>query len=180
MLASSFASTGEGTAPVMGVVTPVSADLSALDDALVTFEQSISNRKIHSPGGKHVHSPPSPPPMLPPELKPGRSVRINRSLSVICTEEDKKSADLSALDDALMAFKQSTSNRKIHSPGESSRTSLGLPRLKAANKVASGELHSALALIRPRGHHAEPHTAMGLCIFSNVAIAARCILEKVW
>ena len=30
----------------------------------------------------------------------------------------------------------------------------------------------ALAMVRPPGHHAEPHRAMGFCLYNNIAIAA--------
>jgi hypothetical protein len=44
--------------------------------------------------------------------------------------------------------------------------------------VASKELNSAAAIIRPPGHHAEPDEAMGFCLFNNVAIAASYLLNE--
>lgn len=39
--------------------------------------------------------------------------------------------------------------------------------------VINGDAKNAFAIVRPPGHHAEPHCAMGFCIFNNIAIAAR-------
>lgn len=39
--------------------------------------------------------------------------------------------------------------------------------------VMHGDAKNAFAIVRPPGHHAEPHRAMGFCIFNNIAIAAQ-------
>lgn len=45
--------------------------------------------------------------------------------------------------------------------------------LGLVSEVITGNLKNGAAVIRPPGHHAETHEAMGFCIFNNVAIAAK-------
>jgi acetoin utilization deacetylase AcuC-like enzyme len=42
----------------------------------------------------------------------------------------------------------------------------------AVERVMSGSHRSAVALVRPPGHHAERYRAMGFCLYNNVAVAA--------
>lgn len=44
--------------------------------------------------------------------------------------------------------------------------------------VAEGSLDCAAAVVRPPGHHAESHTAMGFCLYNNVAVAAKAAVEQ--
>jgi acetoin utilization deacetylase AcuC-like enzyme len=44
--------------------------------------------------------------------------------------------------------------------------------VRAVDHAMSGPQQTALALVRPPGHHAERDRAMGFCLFNNVAVAA--------
>lgn len=50
--------------------------------------------------------------------------------------------------------------------------------IKAAEVVMRSEVDSAVALVRPPGHHATKGRAMGFCLFNNIAIAAKQIMNS--
>ena len=45
--------------------------------------------------------------------------------------------------------------------------------IEATDRVMRGELANAFCAVRPPGHHARPHAAMGFCFFNNVAVGVR-------
>lgn len=49
--------------------------------------------------------------------------------------------------------------------------------IRGVDLVLAGDVANAFAAIRPPGHHAERETAMGFCLFGNIAIAARYALD---
>ncbi|KAL8170675.1 hypothetical protein V2J09_022479 [Rumex salicifolius] len=50
--------------------------------------------------------------------------------------------------------------------------------IEAVERVASGDLNSAFAVVRPPGHHAEEGEPMGFCLYNNVALATSYILNN--
>ena len=49
--------------------------------------------------------------------------------------------------------------------------------LRAVDMVMHGEVDNAFCALRPPGHHAERALSMGFCLYNNIAIAARHLLE---
>jgi acetoin utilization deacetylase AcuC-like enzyme len=45
--------------------------------------------------------------------------------------------------------------------------------IEAVDRCKNGDISRAFCAVRPPGHHAEERSAMGFCIFNNVAIGAR-------
>ena len=50
--------------------------------------------------------------------------------------------------------------------------------LAAVDAVMKGPEKQALCLVRPPGHHALEHEAMGFCLFNNIAVAANHALQE--
>lgn len=50
--------------------------------------------------------------------------------------------------------------------------------IEACRAVIEGKVKNSLAIVRPPGHHAEPDTPGGFCLFSNVAVAAKNMLKN--
>jgi len=50
--------------------------------------------------------------------------------------------------------------------------------IETCDAVMSGKVKNAIAVIRPPGHHAEPHKAMGFCLFNNVCVATKAVQQK--
>lgn len=49
---------------------------------------------------------------------------------------------------------------------------------RAIDAVATGTAQNAFCAVRPPGHHAEPATPMGFCLFNNVAVGALYARDK--
>ena len=49
--------------------------------------------------------------------------------------------------------------------------------LRAVDLVLSGEAKNAFAAVRPPGHHAETSSAMGFCLFGNIALGVKHALD---
>lgn len=67
----------------------------------------------------------------------------------------------------------------VVSPGseEAARLAVG-GILAACDAVMTAKVRRAFCAVRPPGHHAEPARGMGFCLYANIAIAARHLMER--
>jgi len=49
--------------------------------------------------------------------------------------------------------------------------------INAVGDCQAGRIDNAFCAVRPPGHHAEHDRSMGFCLFNNIAMAARCLLD---
>ena len=50
--------------------------------------------------------------------------------------------------------------------------------LEIADQIMDGNVDNGFAMVRPPGHHAEADSAMGFCLFNNIAITAKYLQRK--
>jgi acetoin utilization deacetylase AcuC-like enzyme len=50
--------------------------------------------------------------------------------------------------------------------------------VKLVNAIVDGRYDNGFGFVRPPGHHALPGRGMGFCIFNNIAVAAKYLLEQ--
>ncbi|EPS37463.1 hypothetical protein H072_8853 [Dactylellina haptotyla CBS 200.50] len=82
---------------------------------------------------------------------------------------DKQSLlDLTRTGDSIFYNNQSFTCAKLSCGGS----------IETCRAVWGGRVKNAIAVVRPPGHHAEPHKSMGFCLFNNVAVAARTIQKE--
>ncbi|MEX2142068.1 MAG: histone deacetylase [Pirellulales bacterium] len=83
----------------------------------------------------------------------------------------------------LLAFEQAGGGR-VEADTVVQAGSVAVARLAAGavcdavERVLKGEDQTALCLVRPPGHHALRDSAMGFCLFNNVAIGARLAIDE--
>src|SRR3546814_8437892 len=77
----------------------------------------------------------------------------------------------------IFFFKQKTAYEMRISDWSSDVCSSDLS-VAAVDAVMEDEASSAFCAVRPPGHHATAHAAMGFCLFNNVAVAAAHALER--
>ena len=67
----------------------------------------------------------------------------------------------------------------IVSPGSKNATKDAVGSIiSAIDSIENKKINNAFCAVRPPGHHAEKDKAMGFCIYNNVAVGAKYLIEK--
>ncbi|HBJ98868.1 MAG TPA: deacetylase [Delftia acidovorans] len=75
-------------------------------------------------------------------------------------------------------YSQSDTDTSINSHTFSASLHAAGAALAATDAVMAGELENAFCAVRPPGHHATRHQAMGFCFFNNVAVGVKYALSR--
>eukprot|EP00039_Didymoeca_costata_P005577 m.82630 g.82630 ORF g.82630 m.82630 type:complete len:555 (+) comp12880_c1_seq1:31-1695(+) len=104
----------------------------------------------------------------------------DEELEVLHTVEHRKNMDSVVLksNEELIAMSQSYQSIYLNQYSSlSARHAVGC-LLEITEAVMTNKIRNGLAVIRPPGHHAESHCAMGFCVYNNVALAAHAARNK--
>jgi acetoin utilization deacetylase AcuC-like enzyme len=132
----------------------------------------------HQPGGGHPERPERLRAVLT-ALKAADDLDLQPRAAPFVTRAELERVHDPAFIEALFANAPASGLRHIDADTAMSPGSLAAARraagavVEAVRSVARGEIDRAFCAVRPPGHHAGPAAAMGFCLFSNIAVAAR-------
>ncbi|HWF01338.1 MAG TPA: histone deacetylase family protein [Caulobacteraceae bacterium] len=131
----------------------------------------------HTPPARHPESPARLAAVL--AALDDSDLALDRRAAPLAAQADLALAHGEAYLDAVAAAAPREGRARLEADTWMSPGSLAAARraagaaIEAARAVATGQLDRAFCAVRPPGHHAGPGFAMGFCIYSNVALAAR-------